>query len=364
MQKNITALLLCLLLCCGAMIPLIAEMEQVWQADAVLPSDSTQLGAPIEEEEEMLPADITEITRPNITIIDPDDLIIVDGGGEIYRSPITGYGVATEGKLDWQGIYQPYTGGEMELELFLRGGASITEGVAVMLFLNGKPQPFSLEESQTAYQHTVYPGPKETSFGVSFIPVQGVEGETMELCVLFYPNYNGSVDWEDQRPGHMEDSARFFMIRIEMEATPPEAEYPEITQRVVEVNISDEYAPPSIHDYWSIICNGKSVVDSIVLNTGAFLLEQKFRLYSGNQTAYVLIVYVDDEPVYYYPYESYVSETEFCKQIQLTLDCVDLQGDHTVFALVLKQHYWTYGSGWEDYPDDNQLKVIHLQLYQ
>lgn len=361
MKKYITGLLLCLLLCFGAMIPLVSEMVQLWHLEATQPSHTTQPSIQLDAEAEEPPKSSTE-QDSNVKFYGPDDLIY-NSGSMIIKNYITGYGVASEGKLDWQGMYFPYTGGQMELELFLQANGMLTEGVAIMLFLNGRPQPFALGESRTAYQHTVYPGRGETGIGVSFIPVSGVQGETMELCVLYYPSYGASAAPAGNRAWYQERAAKFFLVRMEMEADPPEAEFPEVTQRLVEYNVSEQYAPPSQHDYWSIICNGKYVSGSITLNTNPMLLDLQYTLYSGSQTAYALTIYVDDEPVLYFPWMPETEKADYSKLIQARIDCLDLrEGAHTVFALLLKQHYWVYGSGWEDYPDeDQQLMVIHIQ---
>lgn len=361
MRKHIAALLLCLLLCCGAMIPLVSEMVQIRQMEATQSTEPSPPDIQLDAEVEEPPEENTEQSDTNIKIFDSDDLIYISGD-MIVRNTITGYGVASEGKLDWQGMYFPYTGGEMELELFLQAGTKMTEGVAIMLFLNGRPQPFALaEDSRTAYQHTVYPGPGETSIDISFVPVLGREGETMELCVLYYPAYAATATPGGNWPWYQEKGAKFFVLRMEMEATPPAADYPETQQRLVEYIISDQAAQPSLSDYWTATCNGRYLGGSITLNTNPMLLDLQYTLYSGSRTAYALTVYVDDEPVIYFPWMPEKEEADYSKRIRAVIDCLDLQeGEHTVFALLLKQHYWTYGSGWEDYPDEDQLKVIHI----
>lgn len=359
MRKHITALLLCLLLCCGAMIPLVAEMVQIRQMEATQATEPTQPGIQIDTATEKQPEENVQQASSSIKIRDPNGYLAME---DVIGNSINGYGIASEGKLDWQGVYFPYTGGEMELELFLQTTYKMKEGVAVMLFLNGRPQPFALAEgSRTAYQHTVYPGPGETSVDISFVPVQGSEGETMELCVLYYPAYAATATPEGNWPWYQEKNAKFFMLRMEMEATPPAADYPEIQQRLVEGFICDQAAQPSLSDYWTVNCDGKPVRNSIILGTNPMFLNLQFQLYSGSRTAYVLTIYVDDEPVWYLPWMPETEQADYRKLIQARLDCLDFEGEHTVFALLLKQHYWTYGSGWEDYPDECQLRVIHIQ---
>lgn len=361
MQKHITALLLCLLLCCGAMIPLMSEIMELRQMEATQATEPSRSDIQLDTEVDALPEDSKAHSGSHITIIEPGNIIHIDDN-MIIQTAITGYGVATEGKLDWQGgVIYPYTGGEMALELFLQAGKKLTEGVAVMLFLNGKPQPFSLEDSRMAYQHTVYPGPKESNFGISFVPITGTVGEAMELCVMYYPSYDAPAIPEDNRAWYQEKGVKFFMLRLDMQADPPDVDYPETTQRLLEFTLSWEPMMPSHHDYWSFIYNGKYLGGSTTLDTCPMVLDLSINLYSGSGEAYWLTVYVDDEPALQVPYGTFTAQPDHSMRIHALLDCLDLaEGEHTVFALLLRQHYWEFFEGWTDYPDEDQLLVLHI----
>ena len=52
-----------------------------------------------------------------------------------------------------------YTGGEMTLPIFLESSGRVqTVGIGILLFLDGKPQPYRLEgESEYTYLHIFYP---------------------------------------------------------------------------------------------------------------------------------------------------------------------------------------------------------------
>lgn len=282
---------------------------------------------------------------------------------------ITGRGVDTEGKLDSHGLYFPYTGGEMTLELYLEAQGLEKEGVAVMLFLDGLPQPFRMEGSdQLVYQQMLYPnGGKSSTFPISFTPVTGEAGQTLELCVMYFPSLCSPADPQPLRAWYQEDGVMFCMYRVVMEQTPPEAQLPPVTDRLISWSL--EYEDIDLYSWtpgnvaWNVYFNG-SYTNGITLHgyTGEDPLSMEYILFGDSQDDYRVVVYIDGEPVFFDgQIPTFHPSTSQKVSLNAMLDCSGLEGDQIVFAVILRRNYYGEGVGWEFYPGEtSDIRVIHL----
>lgn len=128
-----------------------------------------------------------------------------------------GLGIESGWSADDVSAYMDYTGGEMTLPIFLESSGRVqTVGIGILLFLDGKPQPYRLEgESEYTYLHIFYPTSSRILENLYLTPVSGEVGESPDLYVmsLLRPDY-----YPSQGPANtMTYTGRFRCCR-----TPPE----------------------------------------------------------------------------------------------------------------------------------------------
>ena len=290
----------------------------------------------------------------------PDNLQIIQVDGPLA------YGIDTEGKLDSEGLYYPYTGGKMTLDLYLQANGMQESGITVLLFLDGQPQPYQLEGSEeTAYMHTVYPqSQNDNLFGISFIPVTGSVGETLELCIMYLPAYhhansNGTYPWYD------ESNVTFYMTRIKLEKAPSETVLPEVKDRVLSLSSynSEEKCYGrwiGIDAEWNLSFDVLDANGDVITGLGE---GDRMRIYlelSGNPAEeYVLILYIDEEPVLIegnaLTFQVIENQT---LSVEINLDCAGF--DYMMFAVLLEKNYSGDAVGWEAYPTEDNFRVFRM----
>lgn len=282
---------------------------------------------------------------------------------------ITGYGTDSEGKLDDLGLYFPYTGGEMTFDLYLTAQGLQEEGVALMLFLDGLPQPFRVEGSgELVYQYMIYPkNGRDSGVSVSFTPVTGEAGEKLELCVLYFPSLYSPAEPEIMRGFYQERGVQFHMLRIKFEETPPEAELPPVRDRVVSQGSGYETMDLSgwleENVAWNVYFNGSITNGQILRDFEAEdLLGMEFLIYGRSEDEFRLILYVNGEPVYVDgQIPTFRLDSDKKQTLLLALDCSDIRQEQIVFAMLLRRNY--YGNtepGWEFYPDTSDIRLVHI----
>lgn len=290
----------------------------------------------------------------------PDNLQIIQVDGPLA------YGIDTEGKLDSEGLYYPYTGGEMTLDLYLQANGMQESGITVLLFLNGQPQPYLLESSdETAYMHTVYPqSQNDNIFGISFTPITGSIGDTLELCIMYLPAYhhsnsNGTYPWYD------ESNVTFYMTRIKLEKAPSETVLPEVKDRVLSLSScnSEEKCYGrwiGIDAEWNFSFDVLDANGNVITGLGEGDRMCIYLELSGNPAEeYVLILYVDDKPVLIdgaaLTFQVVEDQT---LMVEIDLDCGGF--DYMMFAVLLEKNYSGDTVGWEAYPTEDNFRVFRM----
>ena len=291
----------------------------------------------------------------------PDDLKVIKVDGPMA------YGIDTEGKLDSEGLYYPYNGGEMTLDLYLRIDGMHEAGVTILLFLNGQPQPYRLEGTEeTAYLHAVYPQSRiDNLFGISFVPVTGSVGETLELCVMYLPAYrhansNGNYPWYDA------SNAVFYMTRLRLEKVPRKSELQLTEDRVLSFKERRDAEDLFYGEGNQIGADGKWMLgfnwlDADGNESNRHGESDRMRIYveifGGMAKDYVLILYVDDQPVLWNGRSLRLNVSQ--DQTLLTEIDVDTTGfEYMMFAVLLEKEYFGGRSGWKAYPTDANFIVF------
>lgn len=291
----------------------------------------------------------------------PDNLQIIQVDGPLA------YGIDTEGKLDSEGLYYPYTGGEMTLDLYLQANGMQESGITVLLFLNGQPQPYQLESSEeTAYMHTVYPqSQNDNLFDISFVPVTGSVGETLELCIMYLPAYHHSNS-DGTYPWYDESNVTFYMTRIKLEKAPAEVELPEIPDRVMSMKSysSEEKCYGrwiGIDAEWNLYHDVLDADGNVISGIGESDWGRIYLELSGNPAEeYVLILYVDDKPVLMdgeaLTFRVVEDQT---LSAEIELECSGF--DYMMFAILLEKNYSGDTVGWEAYPTEENFNVFSMK---
>lgn len=138
------------------------------------------------------------------------------------------------------GPYMIYEGGEMKLPFKINTTGSIADnGVGILLFIDGQPQPYKTEEEpEYAYLHTFYPEPgEECIYNFYFTPITGKQDDDLEIYAasVLYPTYSlaeGVV-------GMVYTSGSVVSgFRLKYQETPPEDIYPEKQLYLSETTVS------------------------------------------------------------------------------------------------------------------------------
>ncbi|KQO14679.1 hypothetical protein [Paenibacillus sp. Leaf72] len=99
-------------------------------------------------------------------------------------------------QLDVNGRVLPleYNGGELKIEYSVRASGT-AKNVGFFIFVDGKAQPYKLDESDSPYQYMhlleLKDDDKETPFAFVFTPVTGKQGDTLQLSIasLYNPSF-------------------------------------------------------------------------------------------------------------------------------------------------------------------------------
>lgn len=297
-----------------------------------------------------------------------------------YGGIINGYGMNSEGKLDGEGLYFEYTGGILTLDLYLNATDLAGEGVAIMLFFNGQPQPFRInglslmpkgdvteDPGEFAYQHMVYPRSNvDGNYSVSFMPVSGSEGETAELCVMYFPSYQSPYA---KKGFYQQSGTCFYLCRIKMLADPEPMKNVDlsVTERIVSWEVTytdfDDSTWLGGNVASNVYFNGRYQNGTVYYNfDDTKPLDFEFKLFGDSDQSYVLVVYVDGEPVLIDgsspEYQVISGKTT---TVHAKLDCSGLDDEAIVFAILMQKSYKGEGAGWEFYPQTSDIKLIHLK---
>lgn len=279
-------------------------------------------------------------------------------------------GILTEGNLGSEGLYFPYDGGEMTLDLGLSKGrieGQDVDGVAIFLFLNGVPQPFRTQDSEEeSYVGFFYPERGDPQpFPITFTPVCGSSGETAQLCILHFSFINEvEADGETYR-WYLGEYALPCICSIKMQASPPQTEMP-----CAENVISWEY----ITEDKNYLTTERKRTDFALLKDGyAVSAKTKYGYKSGqslklstqitfaDDADYVLILIADNIPFFFNGEPLSLSgKTGTRAVVSAELHLPELAAGTNVFAVLLRKDYKGIGLGWQYYADSRDVQLLHI----
>lgn len=273
--------------------------------------------------------------------------------------------VLPEYSLDDVGHFVSYEGGEMHLPYsFTYTGSELSEyGVTIMLFLDGRLQPFRINDSDTVqYVHTLYPEASEDSKTVTldlvFTPITGHSGDTLDLSI--YSRQFSDWKWENEAVG-LEEYTSSITTRLKFSQTPPEATLPDAESRVLSWNCDYTDCTLSEYESWSEdswnklsnclrITNEEYTTDTSLSGqwyrylfdvTPEVSMELSMELVNTSGVEYGIVVFVDNQPVSTDPADLiYIDEAPGQKTtLTLTLDMSNFEDQSKVYAVVIPRNY-------------------------
>ena len=269
-----------------------------------------------------------------------------------------GIGAADEPLKDEYGTYRIYNGGEMCTPIKIEStGALRKAGTGILLFVDGQPQPYRLEEEDSySYFHCFYPKRTREIYNLYFTPITGSAGDTLEVYILSLqkPEYLPS----DGNPGMMIYTSGSIGAgwRLKFEATPPEADFPEKQVRLSDAEIAATDASFGDTVGWSeedlrerlgsrsyvneAPHNGQNRVYNITADTPVDL---RYELWGTPYIESSVIFYVDNEPVFTFdglPFDMTVANGEK-KILTAKLDMTGFTGESVIYVVRVPRNYRT-----------------------
>ena len=269
-----------------------------------------------------------------------------------------GIGAADEPLKDEYGTYRIYNGGEMCTPIEIESTGALREaGTGILLFVDGQPQPYRLEDEDSySYFHCFYPKRAKEIYNLYFTPITGSAGDTLEVYILSLqkPEYLPS----DGNPGMMiyTNGSIGAGWRLKFEATPPEADFPEKQVRLSDAEITATDTSYGDTVGWSeedlrerldsrsyvngAPHNGQNRVYNITADTPVDL---RYELWGTPYIESSVIFYVDNEPVFTFdglPFDMTVASGEK-KILTAKLDMTGFTGESVVYVVRVPRNYRT-----------------------
>ncbi len=246
-----------------------------------------------------------------------------------------------------------YTGGEVQIPYVISGeGAPVAAGVGYLLFLDGRPQPYRLQEGQEyAYLHTIpLVRNQDMTVTFSFIPVTGAEGETLSL--YFQP-----VHGPDLRPsdGNAFDAAghvKLMPLRKEImfQASPPVQTLPEVPERVLSWSARYVDALPEDTEGWSAqdllektayrtAINDEKENGTIPLQPGEQVKVQQ-EIWGAPGAQFSILCYINGQPVSIREENLIFTENQQGKRLELeiNLDISDIEKEMVMYVIIIARN--------------------------
>lgn len=264
-------------------------------------------------------------------------------GVTVFPFAITGYGFDGDLRLDGDGMYYSYEGGEMCVTTFHTARGLSQKGIALFLYVDGRAQPFRTEaEPEDAYLHMIYPKNNQDTFTeLYFTPLTGKEGDTLEICVLsiadpYYSFTNG--------PNAQETCSS--VVQMKYEATPPACVMPAVQDRICSwTSYTEERLSERVYDKevdWSLRIGGRYATSGpLHYNFRKETVLLSVRLWGDPAAEFGLIFYVDHQPVSVDPDNIMLVQPVAGEDLVISaeLDLSDFRNQALVYAVLVPRNY-------------------------
>lgn len=331
---NICIIVLCTLsLLCGGCKASPAEPPQT--TVPTIPSQTLPVTEPTQES-------IAETEEKEYSLSDPEPL------GSLLIT------AASQRFTDKDGIYRYYEGGEMVLpfSMLLEGGQA-PEGIGLLLFLDGQPQPYKNgPDGESSYLHTYHPeSGTELITDLVFTPVTGKTGDTLEFYAMAVPN-PGHILRELDLPYSNTYGAVACGFRLKFRADPPQQQLPAVGDQLRITSVSyedltdaDRLREPDADAKKVMYVNGESeyVTTTFYEITPDTPLDIRVEVWGESFLHYTLVFYVDNVPACPFTSELILPDQQEGKKtvVQGTLSLPDFDGESIVYAVLVPRDYYT-----------------------
>lgn len=260
--------------------------------------------------------------------------------------------------MDEVGPYRLYEGGELHMPYTIDvTGTVADQGVGILLFIDGKPQPYkTADDSSYQYMHVFYPISGESYIAdISFIPVTGQAGDTLELYATTILNPDFSI--AEGISGFVYTSGAVVSgTRLKFDATPSFSDDEFINERIISLTTSYVDTKYSEISGWSDIDLMEKIESHLYVNdvddtrdcivygvTAEENLSIRYEVWGSPYVQYGLVVLVDNEPVFTAEDSFIPVEVQNGKKtvLEVELDMSDFDGESVVYVMLVPRNFRT-----------------------
>lgn len=284
---------------------------------------------------------------------------------------------------------ETYSGGELRVSYYLNleGDHIDRDGVGILLFLDGQPQPYRTEFDATyQYMHVVYPeNGVGTHVNLYFVPIVGQTGQQLELWAtnMVFP-YVGAR-WDNVAGGKTLTAFGSRLV-IDYAATPLQTEVLEIADRLISWNVTlKEVRKSEVNPRWTaedlmnkvdyvLYTEGASSKSKYYIHsfTGDQPLKLRFEMWGNPLLQWGLVIFVDHVPISVSPEDVLQFQTEAGMKtvVELEVDLSDFGNESIIYAMFIPRNRDAIGanavfmrptthqfvlraSTWEEFLQDN-----------
>lgn len=238
--------------------------------------------------------------------------------------------------------YIIYNGGEMKIPYKITATGMKGKEIGVLMFIDGQIQPYSTASNGTLQYMQIFTA---QGYGVSeeliFTPVTGANGDKLMIYFMCIVDPNAYLESESRDCEWMTSHCMYLLY----EANPPEAEYPETTDRIIGLS-TVTLADADLTSGWTeqdlaartefqFYVNGK-YYDSITSVDADEPLRLRFTSWGTDQNSYGVVFFINHQPLSIDPEDIVFVSNELGEKvvIEVEVDISDLSGNVLVYAML------------------------------
>lgn len=255
--------------------------------------------------------------------------------------------------------YYIYDGGELHAQIDLQTSGMKEIGTGVFLFLDGRPQPYRLADSdEYAYMHTF-----NQEDGVRMIhdiylmPVTGQAGDVLEMQVVCvtWPDY--FLDQGRTVAQHTAGTTGSSVLVV-METAPEAQALPPVSDKLVSFSVEHQDLRASEIEGWTAekmrneyefhyALDGVGDGGTLYNFQSSDSVEFQYEIWGNTAGSFGFVLFVDNQPVSVAAEDMILFTNENGKKTVITmqLDLSDFDGSSVVYGVLLGRNFLTGGIG-------------------